>query len=349
MRRSRSWQIVLVLVCVWALLVVALTWAERGAAGSSIRSVGDAFWYSLVTLTTVGYGDEFPVTAAGKAIGVLFLLGSLGVLGTLVYKVSERIAQILERRKMGYNGTSFERHVLILGWDEFARSVVRQLLDADQRIAVVSDKKDDVEMIYEQYPRDRMFALYADVRDTAMLEKAGIVRAGMVFPNLVSDTDKLISVLNLKREYPDARFVVALDNPDLKDTFETAGVTFVLSRSEIAAKMVASYIFEPDVAEYETDLMASAKDESEYDIQQYRVIEANPILGTTFGEAFRELKAKYNAVLIGLSKRDGDRRQLLKLPADDVPIDLGDYLVLIVEGSGERALSAAFGVGEGAL
>jgi voltage-gated potassium channel len=349
MRRGRLWRIGLTLVGLWILLAAALAWVEQGAAGASIQSVGDALWYSLVTLTTVGYGDKYPITTAGKAIGAVFLLGSLGVLGALVYKASERIAQIRERRKMGYNGTSFERHVLILGWDDFARSVTQQLLDADQRVAIVTSRKDDVDLIREQYPRERVFVLFADLKDHALLEKAGIRTAGMIFPNLESDTDKLIAVLNLKKHYPEAQFVVALENPDLKETFQTAGVTFVLSRSEIAAKMVASYIFEPDVAEYESDLITSAKEASEYDIQQYRVTEANPYRGLPFGEAFRDLRSRHNAVLIGLSKGTGDARRLLKLPADDVPIELGDFLLLIVSGDRERAISAAFGVTEGVL
>ena len=348
-RKTRLWQVVVPLVLIWGLLVVSLAWTESGYADSPIRSVGDAAWYSLVTLTTVGYGDKYPVSVAGKTIGALFLLGSLGVLGVLIYKVSEHITDLRERRKMGYNGTSFKRHVLIVGWDDFARSVAHQLLNADLRIAIVTDTKDDVDLIYEQFPKDRVYVLFADLKDPLLLEKAGIREAGMVFPNLRTDTDKLVAVLNIKRAFPDTRFVVALDNEDLQDTFHTAGVTFVLSRGEIAAKMVASYIFEPDVAEYETDLLASAKEGDEYDIQQFLVTPGNPYLGRAYGDAFAELKQTHNAVLIGIAKETDGARRLIKLPSDDVRIDSGDYLLMIVNGVTERAVSRLFGTAEGVL
>lgn len=349
MKRARVWRIVLPLVLVWAILIVSLTLVESGSDGSDIQSFGDAAWYSIVTLTTVGYGDKYPVTAAGKAIGAVFLLGSLGVLGVLVYKVSERISEIRESRKMGYNGTSFKRHVLILGWDEFAKSVTHQLLNADLRVAIVTDEKDDVDLIYEQFPKDKAFVLFADLKDSLILEKAGIREAGIVFPNLGTDTDKLIAILNVKKEYPQTRFVVTLDNEDLKDTFRTAGVTFVLSRGEIAAKMVASYIFEPDVAEYETDLLASAKESSDCDIQQFQVREGNPFAGRTYGEAFADLKARLNVVLIGVAKARDGKRELIKLPRDDVRIELGDYVIMIVRGETEREVSKLFLAAEGVL
>lgn len=345
----RLWQVIVPLVLVWSLLVVSLVWAERGHPGATIRTVGDAAWYSLVTLTTVGYGDKYPVSAGGRAIGSLFLLGSLGVLGVLVYKVSGRISEIRERRRMGHNGTSFSKHVLIVGWDDFAKSVAQQLLKADLRVAIVTDAKDDVDLIHEQFPRDKVFVLFADLKDPLVLEKAGVRDAGMVFPNLKTDTDKLVAILNIKREFPNAQFVVALDNEDLRGTFRTAGVTFVLSRGEIAAKMVASYIFEPDVAEYESDLLASAEGRDEYDIQQFLVTPGNPYAGRTYGDAFADLKRTYNVVLIGIAKGTSGDRKLLKLPRDDISIGVGDYLLMIVSGETERVISKAFGAAEGVL
>lgn len=345
--KARLLWIIVLLLAVWTALALLLTVVESGRIDSPIRSFGDAAWYSLVTLTTVGYGDMYPVTAAGKAIGALLLLGSLGVLGTLVFKVSGRIHEIRERRKMGHNGTTFRDHVVILGWNEFARAIAEQLTKADRRVAIVTDAKDDIDLIYAQFPREVVFVLYADLKDTALLEKAGIERAAMVFPNLASDTDCLIAILNIKKQWPDKRFVVALDNPELRDTFRTAGVTYVLSRSEIASKLIASYLFEPDVAEYETDLLSSAQEADEYDIQQYAITASNPYAGKAYGKVFADLKARYNVVPIGLRKARGDRHELIKLPKDEVRIDVGDHLILIVNGHTERLISQAFGVREG--
>ena len=347
--KSRLLRLVGILVMAWVAAVFLLATFESHSADSSIDGFWDAAWYSLVTLTTVGYGDMYPVSTAGRIIGVLLLVGSLGVLGTLVFKVSEHIHQLRERRKMGHTGTNFERHVLIIGWNEFARTITEQLIRANCRVAVVTDRKDDIDLINGQFGKESVFVLFSELRDVGILSKAGIDSASTILPNLPSDTDNLIAILNIKKEYPNKQFIVALDSPDLKSTFQTAGVTYVLSRNEIASKLIASYMFEPDVADYETDLLTSATDAGEYDIQQFRVVERNPYCGRTYGEAFAELKDLHNVILIGISKAEGSGRVLIKLPSDDVAVEAGDYLLMVLGGSSEAAISEMFDVRQGML
>ena len=73
------------IILVYLLMLFLLLIAERSAGDSTqIQGFGDAFWYSLITLTTVGYGDLYPVTAAGRLIGGVFSLLSLGLLAMLI-------------------------------------------------------------------------------------------------------------------------------------------------------------------------------------------------------------------------------------------------------------------------
>jgi len=69
---------------VYAALLCLLVIVEKDQPGSHIHTLGDALWYSLVTISTVGYGDVTPVSAAGHVIGAVFLLMSMGVLVALV-------------------------------------------------------------------------------------------------------------------------------------------------------------------------------------------------------------------------------------------------------------------------
>ena len=57
--------------------------AERGAQGASITSFGDAMWWASTTMTTVGYGDTFPVTTTGRFVGVGLMVGGIALLGTV--------------------------------------------------------------------------------------------------------------------------------------------------------------------------------------------------------------------------------------------------------------------------
>lgn len=62
---------------------LAVLSAERGAPGSTIKNFGDAVWWSFVTVSTVGYGDEVPVTTAGRLVGVGLMIGGVALLGVV--------------------------------------------------------------------------------------------------------------------------------------------------------------------------------------------------------------------------------------------------------------------------
>lgn len=62
---------------------LAVLAVERGRAGSNLETALDAVWYTLVTMSTVGYGDFFPVTDVGRLIGSLIIIVGVGVFGTL--------------------------------------------------------------------------------------------------------------------------------------------------------------------------------------------------------------------------------------------------------------------------
>jgi len=55
---------------------------------SNIKTAEDALWWSYVTITTVGYGDKFPVTTGGRIIGVILMTGGVGLFGTFTAFIS---------------------------------------------------------------------------------------------------------------------------------------------------------------------------------------------------------------------------------------------------------------------
>jgi voltage-gated potassium channel len=62
---------------------IAMLWAERTDPDANITTAADALWYSIVTMSTVGYGDQYPVTDLGRTIGTLIIILGVAVFGTL--------------------------------------------------------------------------------------------------------------------------------------------------------------------------------------------------------------------------------------------------------------------------
>jgi voltage-gated potassium channel Kch len=81
--RAQSALLAVLLFIILLLGSMAMVWAEEDASGANITTGGDAVWWAYVTITTVGYGDQFPVTATGRVIGVLVMTGGVALFGVL--------------------------------------------------------------------------------------------------------------------------------------------------------------------------------------------------------------------------------------------------------------------------
>ncbi|MFK7954287.1 MAG: TrkA family potassium uptake protein [Ekhidna sp.] len=346
--KLRLLALVVIVVVIYLALVSLLIFVEKDSDQSALTNYSNAIWYTLVTLTTVGYGDLFPATVYGRGIAYIFILASIAIFGILIGQLNLLMATIRENKKMGYSGTDFTDHVVIVGWNDFGWHVVDQLVGVGKRVAVVTPVKDELELIREKYSPKNVFVLFSDFNNTELLKKANIHEATMVFINLDDDTEKLVYVLNLKKVFPESEFVVTLENSDLKNTFMTAGVSNTISPKEISSKLLASYMFEPDVASYSESILSYAKTDGDYDIKQFIVTQKNPYLGKAYQDCFFDLKRKYNAVLIGITKRDKfGNKKLIKNPLGDLKIGPGDYLIIILNGKAFKLLRRIFAVEEG--
>lgn len=74
-------------ILIFAAAVMELD-VERTAARATITTFPDALWWAVSTVTTVGYGDHFPVTAAGRAVGVVLMFAGVGLLGVITASVA---------------------------------------------------------------------------------------------------------------------------------------------------------------------------------------------------------------------------------------------------------------------
>lgn len=322
---------------------------EQSVPESGIHTLGDAIWYMLVSLTSVGYGDKVPLSAGGRVIGYIYIISSLGVLGVLISSISSNIITMIEEKKLGFQGCSFEDHIIVIGWNDFSRMVVEEVYSTMRKFAIVTDRKDDIDLIYEAYRKKRAFGLFADYHNFDILEKANPRKASEVFVNFGNDTDTLLYVINFKKKYPEPDIIVSIENSKLKDTFLAAGVKYVISRNEIASKLVASYIFEPDVAELNQDLLSAATTSDEFDNQEYKVIDQNPYLNKDYIDAFIDVKLKYDCVLLGVSKTIAGERILYKNPSKGLKIELGDHVLLMTNGETKKRIEIDFGIFEGRI
>ena len=338
---------ILIVFLVYGVLLYILLDLERGNPGSKINSVQDALWYLAETLTTVGYGDALPQTYWGKMIGFVFLLSSFGVYGFIIGQIANFMTTIKEQKELGLSGTRFEGHVVIIGWNDFGQSVVSTLVAAGRQVAVVTKDRTSISFIHEYYPGGEVFTLFSDYNNFEMLEKVNLQEASIVFINLNDDTEKLVYIINIRKHYPDLNYVVTLENGNLKSTFSNAGCTYTISKNEISSKLLASYIYEPDVAILSEELIAYAHEGHEYDMKEFLIRGNNPLIGLDYDKAFFDLKKQSNVILFGLVRKENGKRKLYKNPETPLTIQENDYLIMMMDHAGLERLRKIFLIEEG--
>ncbi len=330
------------------LLLLVIWLFEKEQENSSIKTLFDAFWYSIVTLTTVGYGDFYPVSVAGKIFGLVLVIFSLGLLGYIISNLTNKIREYMEKKKLGHFGTKAEDHVVIIGWNNFGKLITDQIVNANQKVVVVTDNKNDLELISDLYD-DSVFGLFSDLNSFENFNKINILKSVSVFINIPDDSQALVYLLNVKKVFQSLNVVVSLSNSELKDTFYAAGANYVISEKELSSRLIASFIFEPDVAYYTEDLITTASVKEGTDIVEILIVENNPYLNHDYLEAFIDLKKKHNAVLIGISRKINGSYQLIKNPTSGETIKLNDYLIFITDGAVKNKLIEEFAVPEGRI
>ncbi|TFE01458.1 potassium channel family protein [Jeotgalibacillus salarius] len=143
----------------------------------------DSFWWTMTTLTTVGYGDFFPVTVAGRLVGIFLFIFGIGLIGVLIGKIVEAASTYQRLKKEGRLVYKKSGHYVYIGWSKKTEQAIKEVLyhNNGAEIVLVEDAP-EAPMIDE-----KVHFISGDPSEERILHKANITEAKRVA--IFSDPD----------------------------------------------------------------------------------------------------------------------------------------------------------------
>lgn len=310
-------------------------------------------YWGVITVSTVGYGDVVPTNPLSKIFAIILAGSTLGILGYLISQINTLAIRTREEELLGLNGTKFRGHVLLLGWTATARAALQELLLAGRRVAIMTRQQEFLAeirtfvahflaearrdpLLAARVSRDEdVFLALGDYAQGAALRLLNLSDAAEAIVASDDDGRNVLTALLLKQLAPGLRVVVAVLREELRETLHAAGVTYVISPSDLGGRMVAAAAIEPEIAQTFDDLTTSSY---HYGMEEYPLRPPNPLVGLDFDTASRRLRESTGAILVGVAQPDPSRtgddpgfRAILAPPPDTVLTPGGYALLLAAE------------------
>ncbi len=287
----------------------------------------DAFYWAIITLSTIGYGDFTPTHTWSRLFTIGVAATQIFLLGYLISIVSAVVTEESQHRALGTHGTAFEGHIVVLGDGAVGKAALRELLLQEEKVAVVCAEATDVANLKTLAPESQLFVTYGPAADRSILERVNLEKAHAAIVCTADDTTTLIAALNARAMSPNLRIVVSVARPELRDTLRTAGVTYVASPGDMGGRLCADAAFRPDIANTIEDLTTVTYGA---DITEYVLTAKTPVSQQTIEEAEKLVRAQTNCIVLGYARPRAaeDFVTVLNPPLTD-RLAVGDALIVM--------------------
>lgn len=283
----------------------------------------DALYMTIITLTTVGYGEVNTVGEMGRLFTVALLLIGVSFFvfvtsNIIQFLVEGRIRLVLGRRKLDTQINKLSDHFIICGYGRIGRVLTQYLVQRYIDVVIIEKNADRTHRMDE----DGVLYLVGEATDEKLLERAGIQRARGMVTAVATDADNVFLVLIAKQMNPDLFVVARASQNSAKKTLEAAGADKVISPYDLGARRMAHAILRPTVIKFLE--LAFADDSTDIQLEEVRVTPTSELVGVSLRDS--GIRQKLDMIIIAIRKPD-DR--MVFNPKADTVFEAGDVIVVV--------------------
>jgi voltage-gated potassium channel len=280
----------------------------------------DALYMTVITLSTVGYGETIALSTPGRAFTLVMIVFGVGAalylltaIGQLVWE--GRLRELIGRRAMDHRIERLNGHVIVCGYGRLGRVVVDEMRRSGTPVVVI-----DVDpAVAEELTDTGIPHIAASALADSALEQADIRRARAIAVATGSDADNVFIALSAKELHPGIRVHARAESDAGMRHLRLAGADCVLSAYQAGGLRLAASILRPTVV----DLLEIDGTGHAFDVGEVRVEAASAVLG----QRVHDVEAALGQLrIVALRSAGGD---LSLVPSGDTVLTAGDHLVVV--------------------
>jgi len=281
---------------------------ERHVNGQAFNSLGDALWWAVVTMTTVGYGDKVPLTTGGRLVGALLMFSGVVFLSVFTATVSSVFVAKKIQEGKGLGQVKMRGHTLLCGWNVHAEKILQSLRtlapEESPGVVLVNELSEDtISGILVKYRDLPVKFVRGDFAEEAVLRRAGVIHAeaAVILPDALgmtaskADERTVLATLTIKSLNSKVRVYAHILEPANAVHLRRANADDVIISDAYSGFLLAAHVVAPGIP-LAVDQLLTGSDGN----RLYRVPIPRQYVGRTFAEAVDHFKSQNEALLIGL-------------------------------------------------
>jgi len=306
-----------------ALLVCIVAGGTIGYVEIEGWGLWDAFYMTIITVTTVGYKEVHDLSRAGQAFNVVVLISGVGaalytftLLATVV--VEGGLPKRLQKRRHERMLETIKDHFIICGYGRIGSIVAHQFRRQHVPFVVIERDSERLQAAME----DGALAVEADASREEVLKRVGIDRARGLIAAVGTDAENVYAVLSARVMRPDLFIVGRAETEDATIKLRRAGANRVISPYQIGAVQIAQTALRPAVVDFME--LATSTENLELAMEEIMVAPHSTLAHQSILAA--NLRQRFGIIVVGIQRED---RRMEFNPEPETLIHPGDKLVVL--------------------
>jgi voltage-gated potassium channel len=280
---------------------------------------------TVITITTVGFGEIEPLSREGRLFTILLILSSVGVVAFVVVGLARvmiegEVRKIFGRRKLERKIGNLKNHYIICGHGKIGSYICREL--AEKPLPFVAVERDpEITLKIEELS---YYYVNGDATDEVTLRKAGIYSAKCLVATLESDADNLYITLTARELNPNLYILSRATDENAQRKLLTAGANRVVSPNLIGAHRMAMALLRPAVVDFME--IAMHRRSLELQLEEIKVHRVDRLSSTKLRDS--GIRSDLDLIVVAIKKEAG---KMIYNPSPEAEIEAGDTLITLGE------------------